>query len=50
MDKHREKVNKELEYIKNPKELKNRITQVKNKPNNTLEGINCRLGNTEEQN
>ena len=31
MDKHREKVNKELEYKKNPKELKNRITQVKKK-------------------
>ena len=34
MDKHREKVNKELEYKKNPKELKNRITQVK-KQNST---------------
>lgn len=33
MDKHREKVNKELEYKKNPKELKNRITQVKKKNN-----------------
>ena len=48
MDKHREKVNKELEYKKNPKELKNRITQVKKKK--ALEGINCRLDNTEEQN
>ena len=35
MHKHREKVNKELEYIKNPKELKNRITQVKNKTEQT---------------
>lgn len=33
MDKHREKVNKELEYKKNPKKLKNRITQVKKKNN-----------------
>ena len=31
MDKHREKVNKELEYIKNPNELKNRVIQVKKK-------------------
>ena len=49
MDKHREKVNKELEYKKNPKELKNRITRLKKKKK-TLEGINCRLDNTEEQN
>ena len=40
MDKQSKNFNKELENIKNHTELKNIITKVEN----TVEGINCRVG------
>ena len=45
IDKHNEKFKKELKYIKyNQSELKSTITEKKN----TLEGMNSRIGDTEE--
>ena len=45
IEEHSDNFNKDLEYIrKNQSELKNIITETKN----TLEGINSRLGDTEE--
>ena len=47
MDEHSEKFNKELENIeKNQTKLKNTITEIIKKT--TLDGINCRLDDTEE--